>query len=39
MRGEGVAQGVGRHTVNGDVGLHGEIFEDLAEAAAGEAAG
>ena len=39
MRCEGVAQGVGRYAVDGDVGFHREVFEDLAEAAAGEAAG
>jgi hypothetical protein len=36
--GEGVPQGVWRHTLDGDVGLHRKVFEDLPEPAAGKAA-
>jgi MFS family permease len=36
---QGVAEGVGRYAIDGDVGLDGEVFENLAKAAAGEAAG
>ncbi len=36
MRSESVAQGMRRHAVRSDAGFQGEVFEDLAEAAACE---